>query len=289
MKKFGILFAALFSFSVAMYAISDEAVIQLAKTMYEQGKEPRAIAQELMAQGATMEQLQRIKSTLEAQQAAGEVGEVSEDVQTDTSTETPEERKQMGETAPALPVHEGSGLYSADVFRTQGLSFEPQMNIPTPKNYRLGAGDEIIIDIYGASQLQIKKTISAEGMITLKDYGPVKLAGLTIEEATRRIKSTYGSRYQGSQLMVTLGQTRSIQINIMGEVSVPGTYQLSSFASVFHALYVAGGITNAGTLRDIKVFRNSKQIASIDLYTYLMSGKEDNIRLEDGDMIIVDQ
>ena len=289
MKKFGILFAALFSFSVAMYAISDEAVIQLAKTMYEQGKEPRAIAQELMAQGATMEQLQRIKSTLEAQQAAGEVGEVSEDVQTDTSTETPEERKQTGETAPALPVHEGSGLYSADIFRTQGLSFEPQMNIPTPKNYRLGAGDEIIIDIYGASQLQIKKTISAEGMITLKDYGPVKLAGLTIEEATRRIKSTYGSRYQGSQLMVTLGQTRSIQINIMGEVSVPGTYQLSSFASVFHALYVAGGITNAGTLRDIKVFRNSKQIASIDLYTYLMSGKEDNIRLEDGDMIIVDQ
>ena len=336
MKKFSILFAALFSFSVAMYAISDEAVIQLATTLYKQGKEPTAIAKELMAKGATMEQLQRLKTELEAKQAEVEE-EVEEDedfAETDDSDEMDETEdvdtektkssdktkkvdtektkssdktknvtnKQNGKTAKdgkqndktakdgkqTDKVKPGTGVYGSYVFRSHELTFEPQANIPTPKNYRLGAGDQVIIDIYGASQLQIKKTITAEGMITLKDYGPVKLAGLTIDEATRRIKSTYGSRYQGSQLMVTLGKTRSIQINIMGEVNVPGTYQLSAFASVFHALYSAGGITPSGTLRDIKVFRNSKQVASIDLYTYLMNGQEDNVRLEDGDVIIVD-
>lgn len=283
MKKYFFLVLAIFALSLNAYAITDNEVIQTAQSLYESGKSEQDIARELVAKGATVEQLQNIKARIEESRNAAASGSADAEVATATS------RVSEGETTPAAPLQAGTGVYGSNVFRTSNLSFEPQTNIPTPQNYKLGAGDELIIDIYGASQLQTKHTISPDGMVTFSDYGPVKVSGLTIQEATRRIKQTYGSRYSGSQLMVTLGRTRSIQINIMGEVSVPGTYQLSAFATVFHALYMAGGITESGTLRNIKVFRNSKEVASVDLYTYLLNGKEDNVRLEDGDLIIVDQ
>ncbi len=179
-------------------------------------------------------------------------------------------------------------IFGRDIFRTRLLSFEPNMNIATPENYVLDTGDQLVVDIYGASQRTISLSVSPEGTVTLPNYGPVKVSGLTVAAAQQKIRQTLGSRYTSSQMRLTLGQTRTLTINIMGEVRTPGTYTLSAFSTVFHALYRAGGITDLGTLRDIKVFRNGKQITSIDVYQYILHGRlAGNIRLQEGDVIIV--
>jgi Periplasmic protein involved in polysaccharide export len=179
-------------------------------------------------------------------------------------------------------------VFGRDIFNNKELSFEPNMNISTPQKYVLGAGDAVIIDIYGASQKTINSTVSPDGDITIEGFGPVKVAGLTVEQANARLKNQLGARYSSSKIRLTVGQTKTIMINVMGEVSTPGTYTLSAFATVFHALYMAGGVNDLGTLRNIKVYRQNKLVSVVDIYDYILNGKlTGNIRLTDNDVIVV--
>ena len=179
-------------------------------------------------------------------------------------------------------------VFGRDIFNRKDLSFEPNMNIATPQNYRIGPGDAVIIDVYGASQKSEQLTVSPDGDITIEGFGPVQVSGLTVAQANARLRSTLGSRYSSSHVRLTVGQTRTIMVNVMGEVKAPGTYTLSAFASVFHALYMAGGINDLGTLRNIKVYRNNKLVTTVDIYDYILNGKlTGNIRLADNDVIVV--
>lgn len=179
-------------------------------------------------------------------------------------------------------------VFGRDIFNNKLLSFEPNMNIATPQNYVLGPGDVVVIDIYGASQKSESLTVSPDGDITVPGYGPIKVSGLSVASAQSKIRSTLGNRYASSSLKISLGQTRSMMVNVMGEVKAPGTYTLSAFATVFHALYMAGGINDLGTLRNIKVYRGGKQVTVVDVYEYILNGRlAGNIRLQENDVIVV--
>ena len=179
-------------------------------------------------------------------------------------------------------------VFGRDIFNNKELSFEPNMNIATPQNYRLGPGDAVIIDIYGASQKTIESTVSPDGTVTIEGYGPVNVSGLTVAQANARLRGTLGSRYTSSHIKLTVGQTKTIMVNVMGEVKAPGTYTLSAFATVFHALYMAGGTNDLGTLRNIKVYRNNRLVTVVDIYDYILNGKlTGNVRLADNDVIVV--
>ncbi len=185
-------------------------------------------------------------------------------------------------------LYRGRKVFGRDIFNKEDLTFEPVMNIATPQSYVVGPGDEVKVDIYGASQKSSTYTVSPDGDIVIDGYGPINISGLTVKQANARIRSTLGSRYSSSSIKMTLGQTRTITVNVMGEVQNPGTYSLSAFASVFHALYMAGGISSIGTLRNIKVFRNGKEISVVDVYDYILNGKlSGNVRLQDNDVIVV--
>ena len=188
-------------------------------------------------------------------------------------------------------------VFGREIFSNKNLSFEPDLNIPTPKNYILSAGDELLINVWGDSELNLKLKVSPEGTILIPNLGPVSVSGLTIETAENRIRqelgrimSTLSGNTDGANtfVSVSLSQIRSIKVNIVGEVVAPGTYTLPSFATLFNALYAAGGVNEIGSLRGIKVYRNSKEIAKLDVYDYLLNGKYNtNIRLEENDMVIV--
>ena len=179
-------------------------------------------------------------------------------------------------------------VFGRDIFNNKELSFEPNMNIATPQNYRLGPGDAVIIDIYGASQRTIQSTVSPDGEVTIEGYGPVNVSGLTVAQANARLRNTLGSRYRSSRVKLTVGQTKTIMVNVMGEVKAPGTYTLSAFATVFHALYMAGGTNDLGTLRNIKVYRHNRLVTVVDIYDYILNGKlTGNVRLADNDVIVV--
>lgn len=179
-------------------------------------------------------------------------------------------------------------VFGRDIFNKRNLSFEPNMNIATPRNYVLGPGDAVYIDVYGASQKSFECTVSPDGYINVEGFGPIQVSGLTSAQANSRVRSQLGQRYSSSQIKLTVGQTRTISISVMGEVNVPGTYTLSAFATVFHALYMAGGINSLGTMRNIKVFRNGRLISTVDIYDYILNGKmTGNVRLTDNDVIVV--
>ena len=179
-------------------------------------------------------------------------------------------------------------VWGRSIFNQQNLSFEPNLNMATPANYHLGAGDVVIIDIWGASQESIESTISPDGTVTIEGVGPIKLGGLTVSEATNRLKTQLGQYYADCQVSLSVGETRSILVQVLGEVTMPGSYTISSLATAFNALYAAGGISEVGTLRDIKVYRSGKLISRIDVYDYLMNGNTaGNVRLQDNDVIIV--
>lgn len=182
----------------------------------------------------------------------------------------------------------GKKVFGRDIFNQRALSFEPNMNIATPQTYVLGPGDQVVIDVYGASQNTHQLTISPEGTVTVPGYGPIYVSGMTVAAANGKIRSTLGSRYASSKVKLSVGQTRTIMINVMGEVRTPGTYTLSAFSTVFHALYRAGGINDIGTLRNVKVYRNGKLITVVDIYEYILNGRlAGNVRLQDGDVVQV--
>ena len=180
-------------------------------------------------------------------------------------------------------------VYGHDIFNNKELTFEPNMNIATPADYRLGPGDAVFIDIYGASQKTIQSTVSPDGTVTIEGFGPVSVAGMTVSQANAHIRSRLGARYSSSKIKLTVGQTRTIIVNVAGEVRNPGTFTVSAFSTVFNALYMAGGITDIGTLRNIKVYRGGKLISVVDIYDFIQNGKHTgNVRLADNDMIVVD-
>ncbi|MBQ9356501.1 MAG: SLBB domain-containing protein [Prevotella sp.] len=182
-----------------------------------------------------------------------------------------------------------SRIFGHDIFTNEALSFEPNMNIPTPQDYRLGPGDAVAIEVYGASQESYDLTISPDGYVSIPDFGPIQLSGLTVAQANSRVRSQLGSRYQSSQIRLSVGQTRTILVNVMGEVRLPGSYSLSAFSTVFNALYMAGGVTDIGTLRNIKVYRQNRLISTVDVYDFIINGRATgNVRLTDNDVIIVE-
>ena len=179
-------------------------------------------------------------------------------------------------------------IFGHDVFNNKNLTFESSMNLATPQNYRLGPGDAVNVDIWGASQESVTETISPDGTITIEGIGVIQLSGLSVSQAKARLKKVLGPRYQGSQIELTLGQTRTITISVMGEVNVPGTYTMSAFATVYNALYMAGGPNEIGTLRNVKVYRRGKLLSNVDVYDFLLNGKlSGDVRLQDNDVITV--
>ena len=284
--------------AMAQTGMTDAQVIQYVQEGLSQGKSQQQLMMELSAKGVTTEQALRLKQMYEN-------GEIStESTQTKTVTDTSRMRESTEankaeeapkqESAPAEAPAKVNPLsemvYGRNIFTNDKLSFEPDLNMATPQNYRLGPGDEIIIDIWGASEDIIRKEISPDGSINVPGLGVISLNGMNIADAKEYLKSELSKIYadEGNQIQVTLGNTRSIKVNVMGEVMVPGTYTLSAFASVFHALYSAGGVTDLGSLRNIKVARNGKTVAEVDVYEYIMQGKtSDDINLQEGDVVIV--
>lgn len=179
-------------------------------------------------------------------------------------------------------------VFGRNIFNNQMLTFQPNMNMATPSNYSLGAGDEVVIDVWGASQQTFTETVSPDGVIVIEGVGPCQIGGMSVNEATAYLRSRLGKFYSDCNIQLSLGSTRSIQVQVMGEVNVPGTYTLSSLSSAFNALYAAGGVSDIGTLRDIKVYRDGRQLASIDVYDLLLNGKsKGNVILADNDIIVV--
>ena len=179
-------------------------------------------------------------------------------------------------------------IFGHDVFNNKNLTFESSMNLATPQNYRLGPGDAVNIDIWGASQESITETISPDGTITIEAIGVVQLGGLSVSQAKARLRQVLGPRFQGSKIELTLGQTRTITVSVMGEVKVPGTYTMSAFATVYNALYMAGGPNEIGTLRNVKVYRQGRLLSNVDVYDFLLNGKlTGDVRLQDNDVITV--
>lgn len=277
---------------MAQSGMTDQQVLEYAKDGVKQGKDQRTIATELARRGVTREQAERVKKLYEQQTntdsnnltgTAKAEARLREQVQEDNST-------MLDEKPQAQEVAQQDAVFGRNIFNTRNLTFEPNVNIATPPNYRLGPGDEVVIDIWGASQNTIRQQISPDGTINLEQLGPVFLSGMSIERAQQYLTGELRKIYsdQSNQIRVTLGNTRTIQINVMGEVVQPGTYALSAFSTVFHALYRAGGVSGIGSLRNVKVSRGGQIVATVDVYQFIMQGKtRDDIRLEEGDVIIV--
>ena len=273
-------------------SMSDTQVLEYVKQGLQEGKDQRVLATELARRGVTEEQARRVKQLYDQQNnaASDEISgtaqaeiRLREQVSDDNSAVMPNQEK-------AEDVAKENQVYGRNIFNTKNLTFEPSVNIATPLNYRLGPGDEVIIDIWGASQNTLREQISPDGTINIAGIGPLYLSGMTINESqqylTRELRRIYSD--ENNQIRVTLGNTRTIQINVMGEVVQPGRYSLSSFSTMFHALYRAGGVNDIGSLREVQLVRNGKKVATIDVYDFIMKGKaQDDIRLEEGDVIIV--
>ena len=263
---------------------------------------PQDLIDKAKAAGMTDDQIQQEIAKRMGQSGAGQTTSrasdavISDRVIATTPGEdsiSPEEQRKRN-----LPENDlKETVFGREIFSNKNLSFEPDLNIPTPKNYILSAGDELLINVWGDSELNLKLKVSPEGTILIPNLGPVSVSGLTIETAENRIRqelgrimSTLSGNTDGANtfVSVSLSQIRSIKVNIVGEVVAPGTYTLPSFATLFNALYAAGGVNEIGSLRGIKVYRNSKEVAKLDVYDYLLNGKYNtNIRLEENDMVIV--
>ena len=279
-------------------SMSDSQVLEYVKDGIRQGKEQKQLASELARKGVTKEQAMRVKQLYEQQNNVNTSKSTGTDInESRLREETKENTSDMLEDHPTTQdLARGDQVFGRNIFNTRNLTFEPSVNLATPSNYRLGPGDEVIIDIWGASQNTIRQQISPEGTINISKIGPVNLSGMTVSAANDYLKAALNKIYNGlnnttdptSDIRLTLGNIRTIQINVMGEVVQPGTYALSSFSTVFHALYRAGGVSDIGSLRNVQLVRNGKNIATIDVYEFIMKGNtQDDIRLQEGDVVIV--
>lgn len=309
--------------TMAQSSMTDDQVMQFVVTEHNQGTSQAKIVQKLMEKGVNINQIRRVRQKYEKQIKSQGMGAVADEAvsktdkimrtnngkpkqeryvkntgmdetgNAETMAETTDEQDQTVRlSTPKKNVEEtlfkGHKVFGRDIFNNAELTFEPAMNIATPQNYVVGPGDNVKVDIYGASQKSDVYTVSPDGDITIEGYGPINISGLTMSQANARLRATLGSRYSSSKIKMSLGQTRTITVNVMGEVKTPGTFTLSAFASVFHALYMAGGISEIGTLRNIKVYRGGRLMTVVDIYDYILNGKQKgNIRLADNDVIVV--
>lgn len=298
----------------AQVVMSDAQVKDYIRREVKAGTSQSQIVTNLMQRGVKMEQIRRMRDEYMRERNDRQMSGSSQDVGRMRSNAATDDSKQevvsahrgaRGEvyqdasteydeaelavqSESNVTAGRGKKVFGHDIFNQRLLSFEPNMNLATPHDYVLGPGDNVIIDIYGGSQRSLSLTISPEGTITVPGYGPIQLSGLSVSAAQSRLRNTLGARYSSSELRLTLGQTRTIQVNVMGEVRTPGTYHLSAFASVFHALYRAGGISELGTLRNIRVIRGGQVVTTIDVYDYILNGRlKGNILLKEEDVIQV--
>ena len=273
-------------------SMTDQQVLVYVEQGLSKGKSQEIIAKELARQGVTKEQAYRVKALYEKKAADGksrsDLQEVDRERQTGEAGVQAQSSAEVNQTIQNV-------VFGRNIFNTRGLTFEPNANLPTPENYILGPGDEVIIDIWGTKQTTLRQTISPDGNINIQGIGMLSLNGMSINNATIYLQKSLNRIFEGidgedasSHIKVTLGNIRTIQVNIMGEVAQPGTYRLSSLSTVFHALYRAGGISDLGSLRSIYLTRNGKRIATIDVYDFILNGRmKDDMRLEEGDVIIV--
>ena len=313
-------FAMMIVFSLGMMAqgMTDSQVMDFIKRETQAGTTQSQIVTKLVQRGVKIDQIRRIRNLYNKQitengmnaAADGAVNYAEDRMRTNNDGISTQELNtaQKGTTGEVMAnatedidevesdveamstTSEGTGkkVFGRDIFNQRALSFEPNMNIATPQNYVLGPGDQVIVDIYGASQRTLQLTVSPEGEVTVPGYGPIQVSGMSVAAANGKIRSTLGSRYSSSNIKLTVGNTRTILVNVMGEVKTPGTYHLSAFSTVFHALYMAGGINDLGTLRNIKVFRNGNLVTVVDIYEYILNGRlAGNIRLQENDVIQV--
>ena len=284
-------------------SMTDNQVIEYVKTATEAGKSQKQIMMELAAKGVTREQAERIKKQYEAQQSMGtelSAEQLNRQRRQDNSDQLVEGEMDLLEAEMNNPTEQTTReaaqlVFGRNIFNSRNLTFAPSQNLATPANYQLGPGDEVIIDIWGANQNTIRQYISPDGNINIQDIGIVYLNGMSIDEANKYLRKELNKIYSSingdnpqTEIRVSLGQIRTIQVNVMGEVAMPGTYSLSSLSTIFHALYRAGGVNNLGSLRNIRLFRNNKEIATLDIYDFILKGKTLNdSRLQEGDVIIV--
>lgn len=297
--------------------MSDTQVMQYVQREMNSGASQSQIATRLMQRGVTMQQLQRVRSqyqTLNGGTSSRSSGNTTDVLVQDsrlrdnngsvlsdsagnavykqavTATSSGNQvanRKKVLIYAEDNSIN-GKEVFGRNIFNQKEVSFEPNMNIATPASYVVGPGDKVFVDVYGASQKSEQLEVTPDGTIMVTGYGPIHIGGLSVDAANAKIKKALGQRYSSSEIRMTVGQTRTITVNVMGEVVTPGTYTLSAFATVFHAIYMANGTNSLGTLRDIKVFRGGRQITSVDIYDYILNGKlSGNIRLADNDVIMV--
>lgn len=289
--KFRLAFLIAFCFSLlaeAQVAMTDEQVLRYVVEETQKGTSQQQMASELIKKGVTAAQLQRVRKKAEelkkqegtksvdaAQLRAEEVGAVDDE-------------NEAGPDFVELTEDEQQQVFGRNIFRSKKLTFEASANLTTPANYVLGVGDKLLINIWGATQNSFETVITADGYVVIASVGPIKLAGLTVERAKAVLKSKLGAHYGGTNIDFSLVDVRSVQVQVMGEVATPGTYTLSGLSSAFNALYKAGGISEIGSLRDIKVYRNGKVVSTIDVYDFILHGNSaENVRLEDNDVIIV--
>ena len=313
--SFALIVAALLTAMSAAAKMTDQQVIDYIKRQSAVGKTEQQIGKELLAKGVTPEQIERLRAKYEGEETGSKKKSTKKTTATGKLEGTRESRLRkalepdentvttMTEvfeimTPDSLALEEDTvakrKIFGHDLFNNKSLTFEPNENMATPSDYRLGPGDEVVIDIWGASEDEIRDVISPEGRIMIEQIGPVYLNGLTVEEANDRLRKAFASKYAGvaedeTDDSLTLGQIRSILVNVMGEVNIPGSYRLSPFSTVFNALYRAGGINDIGTLRNIHVLRNGTRLVDVDIYDYLFGGKSNSsaVRLQEGDVIIV--
>ncbi len=283
----------LFFFADSAFAqstMTDEQVLQYVQQGVAEGKKRDEMIAELTLRGVTRDQAQRVYNLYQGRQTGNATQTETVNASRAHTTSEPIVEDNQG---PAV-VSESVRVYGRDVFRNKTLNFAPSENLATPRNYRLGPGDEVIIDVFGRNQTTLRSIISPEGSINVDILGPLYLNGMTIEEANtylkKRLSQIYGglNSHSGTDMRLSLGQIRTIQVNVVGDVLHAGTYVVSAFATAFHALYRAGGVVEPGTLRDIKVVRNDKVVAHMDVYDFLMrADRSSDIRLEEGDIILV--
>ena len=319
MKRYLLLFLCVLCMTSGFaQGMTDKQVIQYIARQHKAGKSQAQIMTALVQRGVSVDQVRRLRNQYSKQLeergitvgADGTVnvpvdrlkanndGTTSQELNTakvgttgTVNADASQEVETVEEDVQATSnVNEGTGkkIFGHDIFNNRRLTFEPSMNIATPQNYVLGPGDQVVVDIYGASQRTHHLTVSPDGLVTVPGYGPIAVSGLSVAAAQQKIRSSLGSRYASSEIKLTMGQSRSIMVNVMGEVRTPGTFTLSGYATVFHALYSAGGIRDIGTLRNIKVFRQGKLVTIVDIYEYILNGRlAGNIRLQDNDVIQV--
>ena len=300
MKKilFSLFLTLMMPTAIFAQSMTDDAVMAYVKDGVKQGKTQKQLYQELLIKGVTKEQLLRIKEKYEQQQSMSKERQGNENIDTERTEAKDEENSSSAQDDNkklAMP-QDGIKVFGRDIFYSSNLTFEPSINIATPTDYRLGPGDQVVIEVWGASEANIVQKVTPDGYISIPDVGPIAVNGLTVQAASNRIRAKLSKIYSGmktanvdlsTNVKVSLGKIRTIQVNIMGEVARPGTYALSSFSTVFHALYKAGGVSPIGSLRNIKVVRGGRTVATIDVYDYILQGRSHtDIRLQEGDVIL---